>query len=233
MAKVYLIPNTISEEGLETLPAYLKDIVSRLRHFVVEEEREGRRFLKKLCPEIPLPACAFFVVNEHTAPKEFQGILEQISQRDMGLISEAGCPCVADPGAELVLLAHQQDREIVPLVGPSSIVLALMGSGLNGQNFAFNGYLPKEREARIRKIKLLEKRSLAEDQTQIFMDTPYRNQHVFEDILSHAQPQTFLCLAADLTGKEQDIKTLTVEEWKKRKPSLAKKPVLFLIHQRN
>ena len=130
------------------------------------------------------------------------------------------------------MLAHQRNFEIIPLVGPSSIILALMASGLNGQNFAFNGYLPKEREERIKKIKALEKRSLSENQTQIVMDTPYRNQHVFADILSYADPQTLLCLAMDLTGKEQYIKTLPVKAWKQMNFSLAKKPALFLIHKR-
>ena len=230
-AKLYLIPNTISDEGLSTIPSSIKDVVGQLRCFVVEEEREGRRFLKKICPELPLPECTLLVINEHTPSKELKEIFEKSRGQDIGLISEAGCPCVADPGAELVGLAHEDNWKIVPLVGPSSILLALMASGLNGQNFAFNGYLPKERAERIKKIKLLEKRSLAEDQTQIFMETPYRNQHVFDDLLAHCDAQTLVCLAMDLTGTEEYIKTLSVKEWKNIDRPLSKKPALFLIHK--
>ena len=229
MAKLYLIPNEISEEGLTTVPSYVKDIVRELRFFVVEEERGARRFLKKFVPELPLAECTFQALNEHSLPKDCQEILNKAGSKDIGIVSESGCPCVADPGRDLVALGHAQGFEILPLVGPSSILLALMASGLNGQNFAFNGYLPKEKDERVKRIKFLEKRSLAEGQTQIFMDTPYRNSHVFEDILSCCEPRTLLCLAIDLNGKEQFVKTLTVSEWKKQNFSIYKKPALFLI----
>ena len=231
MPKLYLIPNPISEEGLLTIPDYIERIVASLRYFIVEEEREGRRFLKQLCPSLPVAECKFFTLNEHTAAKELKTIFAEIPGKDGGLISDAGCPCVADPGAGLVLWAHQKNYEVIPLVGPSSILLALMASGLNGQNFAFNGYLPKERSERIKKIKLLEKRSLTENQTQIFMETPYRNQHVFEDLLSGLDSQTLLCVALDLTGQAQSIKTAAVKDWKKTAAALPKKPAVFLIHR--
>ena len=233
MAKLYLIPNTISEEGFSTIPSYIKAVVGSLRCFVVEEEREARRFIKKICPELPVAECTFFVMNEHSSPKECKEIFEKAGDQDFGIIPEAGCPCIADPGAELVLLAHQKNLEVIPLVGPSSILLALMASGLNGQNFAFNGYLPKEGEERIKKIKALERRSFTEDQTQIFMETPYRNQHVLEDILAHCDSQTFLCLAMGLTSPQQYIKTLSIAEWKKKGLSLPKQPALFLIYKFN
>ena len=230
-AKLYLIPNTISENNLATIPAYIKDIVGQLRYFVVEEERVGRRFLKQLSPPLPLSECGLFAVNEHSSSKDIKEVLEKIGGNDFGILSDAGCPCVADPGADLVLLAHQKGFQVVPLVGPSSILLALMASGLNGQSFAFNGYLPKEKEERVKKIKLLEKRSFTEKQSQIFMDTPYRNQHVFDDILANCDPKTLLSVATDLTGTEEDIKTLPVNEWKKRQYSLSKIPALFIIQK--
>lgn len=230
--KVYLIPNTISEDGGAVIPAYIQDIVGQLRYFVVEEEREGRRFLKKLSPQIPLPECVLFAVNEQSSPKEIKEVFEQVAGHDFGILSEAGCPCVADPGAEVVLLAHERNYQVVPLVGPSAILLALMASGLSGQNFAFNGYLPKDREERIRKIKSLEKKSLTENQSQIFMDTPYRNQHVFDDILMSCDPKTWLSVAVDLTGRAEFIKTLPISEWKKNTRSFAKEPALFIIQKK-
>jgi 16S rRNA (cytidine1402-2'-O)-methyltransferase len=233
-AKVYLIPSILSEEKVSppiTIPGYIQNITGQLRYFVVEEEREGRRFLKQLSPQLPLPECTFFVVNEHSSAQDIKDIFTRVAGHDFGIVSDAGCPCVADPGAELVALAHQHNLQVVPLVGPSSIILALMASGLNGQSFAFNGYLPKERDERIKKIKSLEKRSLTEHQSQIFMDTPYRNQHVFDDILSSCHPQTLLSVAVDLTGKEEYIKTLPVKGWIKAAVALPKKPALFIIQQ--
>jgi 16S rRNA (cytidine1402-2'-O)-methyltransferase len=152
-----------------------------------------------------------------------------LQEGDGAIISEAGCPCVADPGADLVLLAHQHHVDIIPLVGPCSIVMALMSSGLNGQNFAFNGYLPRDRQERVRKIKTLEERSLKEKQTQIFMEAPYRNQHILEDILASCQDKTFLCIACDVTSANQIIKTMRIKEWKEHPLNFDKKPALFLI----
>ena len=229
-ARLYLIPNTMSEESdSSVIPAYVVDVVSRIRYFFVEEERSARRFLKRLNPQFPLGECQLFLLNEHSHWQDVEKEFEQIQGNDIGIISEAGCPCVADPGAELVLLAHQKNMEVVPLIGPSSIVLALMASGLNGQNFAFNGYLPKEKDERIRKIKALEQRSSMEQQTQIFMEAPYRNQNLFEEIVSACADATLLSVAVDLTSTSEYIKTLSIKEWKRTPPQIRKREALFLI----
>ena len=229
-AKLYLIPNVIADEGgLDTIPSYAVSIVEKIRYFIVEEQRSAQRLLKRLRPNMRLDACVFFAYNEHVAAKEIEGFFKEASGQDIGVISEAGCPCVADPGAEVVLWAHQHNLEVIPFAGPSSILLALMASGLNGQNFAFNGYLPKDKEQRLSKIKALEKRSFLEQQTQIFMETPYRNDALLEDIISCCNPETFLCVAADLTSPTQWIKTLPIREWKTAKSSLKKKPAMFLL----
>lgn len=225
--KLYLIPNTIDAEAPEILPPYLTAAVKPIRHFFVEEEKSARRLLKKLDPAFPIQQCTFFSLNEHTPAAEVQKNFKAIADKDAGIISESGCPCVADPGAGLVLLAHQQKTEVVPLVGPSAIMLALMGSGLSGQNFAFNGYLPKDKPERIKAIKDLETRSVT--QTQIFMEAPYRNEALLDDLLTTLNPKTLLCLAYDLTSPAQHLKTLPVKEWKTNKPAMNKHPALFLI----
>ncbi len=230
LVKLYLIPNTISEGGdLNFFLSSFKEKLAHLRCFIVEDEASAQRLLKKVHPDFPVKDCAFFILNEHTPIKEVKKIFEETSRKDMGFISEAGCPCVADPGAEIVLLAHQKGIEVIPLVGPSSILLALMASGLNGQNFAFNGYLPREREERIKKIIDLERRSQIEQQTQIFMETPYRNQHMFADLVSCCHPETRLCLAVDIMGSRQSIKTLSMREWKKSSLLIEKKPTVFIL----
>ena len=232
--KLYLIPNAISDDGaLEKIPTYIAGIAASLRYFFVEEEKSARRLLKKLNPQMPISECVFFLLNEHTSSAQSQACLKNLGDQDAGIMSESGCPCVADPGADVVLLAHQKGMEVIPLVGPSSILLALMASGLNGQNFAFNGYQPKERNLRIKKIKELEARSLKEGQTQIFMDTPYRNQNVFEDALSSLSAQTLFCLVYDLTGSKQCIKTMTIKQWQGQNHKLEKRPALFLIENRS
>src|ERR1035437_170062 len=184
MPKLYLVPNTINEEGGNLLPDYIARAIMDVRVFFVEEPKSARRLLKALNAQFPLSDCRFFDLNVHSDPKQIQEYAKVLKEGDCAIISEAGCPCVADPGADLVFIAHQNKIEIIPLVGPSSILLALMASGLNGQNFAFNGYLPKDRQQRVQKIKMLEDRSKKEKQTQIFMEAPYRNQNILEDILS-------------------------------------------------
>jgi 16S rRNA (cytidine1402-2'-O)-methyltransferase len=229
-SKLFLIPNVISEE--ESSPAIsgnLAGIVKNLRLFFVEEEKAARKLLRKIDSSFPLLECEFVLLNEHTDPKDISDYLKKIENKDAGMISESGCPCVADPGAELVLKAHKQGIEVVPLVGASSIILALMASGLTGQSFSFNGYLPKDKPSRLQKLKTLERRSALEHQTQIFMETPYHNQSLFEDILSVCGKNTLLCIACDLTGLQQSVNTMTVGEWKDKKVSLNKKPVLFLL----
>jgi 16S rRNA (cytidine1402-2'-O)-methyltransferase len=229
MPKLYLVPNSINEEGGNLLPDYIARQIKDVRVFFVEEPKSGRRLLKSLDANFPLGECRFFDLNEHSNLQEVQGYVKILKEGDCAIISEAGCPCVADPGADLVFLAHQNKIEIIPLVGPSSILLALMACGLNGQNFAFNGYLPKDRQERTQKIKMLEARSLKEKQTQIFMETPYRNQSILEDILAVAQERTHLCIACDITGPHQMIKTMSIKEWKKTPINIDKKPALFLI----
>lgn len=229
--KLYLIPNFISENNDPRLIApYIAETIKDVRLFFVEEEPAAQRFLKKINPQLKdFNGYQFFVLNEHTLLKEAKIFFEKNLDKNMGLISESGMPCVADPGAEVVLWAHHHNIEVVPLIGPSSIFLALSASGLNGQNFAFAGYLPKEKEQRAKEIKELEKRSAAEKQTQIFMETPYRNENVFKELLEACHPDTLLCIAVDLTGQDQHIKTLPVSAWRKANFAWKKKPALFLL----
>jgi 16S rRNA (cytidine1402-2'-O)-methyltransferase len=226
--QIFLIPNTIAQDD-SRLPAGLAAAIAHVRLFFVEEPKSARRLLKQLNPDFPLQQCQFFDLNEHTKPAQIKDYVTFLQKEDGGIVSESGCPCVADPGSDLVLLAHQNNIEIVPLVGPSSILLALMSSGLNGQSFAFNGYLPKEQSERIKKIKALEKRALQEGQTQIFMETPYRNQNMFDDLIKNLEAKTFLCIACDIQGPQQLIRTKTVEQWRKSNLSLPKAPALFII----
>ncbi len=232
--KLYLIPTLISEDAPSgVIPEYAAKIAGQLRIFFVEEEKSARRSLKKMIPSLPLPECTFFLLNEHTKAGEIQQYLENILNKDAGVISEAGCPCVADPGADVVLLAHQNHMEVIPLIGPSAVFLALMASGLNGQNFAFHGYLSKDKDTRAKKLKELERRSLAEQQTQIFMEAPYHNDSMLDDILAVCARETLLCVACDLTAPTQFIKTMLTQDWKKQKPLLNKRPALFLIQKKN
>jgi len=232
-ARLYLIPNFLTAEaGIDAISSYIINIVKNLRYFMVEEERSARRFLRKFEPEFPLQECVFFELSEHTPFEKAQEFFNAHAKQDIGVIPEVGCPCVADPGAEIVLLAHQKGVEVVPLIGPSSILLALMASGLNGQNFVFSGYLPKEGKERLAKIKELEKRSFLEGQAQIFMETPYHNENLFKEIISVCEPNTLVTVACDLTAPTQYIKTLSVKEWQKTKVSLHKKPTIFLIQKR-
>ena len=228
--KLYLIPNTLTDQAsINVLPAYLGLAIEQVRFFAVEEDKAARRVLKKINPQISFDQIVFVKLNEHTKPQDVEKILAEAGNQDIGIISEAGCPGVADPGAELVLLAHRRNWEVVPLVGPSAILLALMASGLTGQNFCFHGYLPKEKESRIQKLKMLEKRSTLEPQTQIFMETPYRNENIFEDILNSCGAETLLCIACDLSAPTQFIKTLPIKEWRSKKISLHKRPAVFLV----
>jgi len=230
MSKLYLIPNTINnEEERNLLPDYIAREIQDVRTFFVEEPKSARRLLKRLNAQFPLGESRFYDLNEHTPLKQVEAYIKILQEGDGAIISEAGCPCVADPGADLVLLAHCHHVDIMPLVGPCAIVMALMGSGLNGQNFAFNGYLPRDRHERTRKIKQLEERSLKEKQTQIFMEAPYRNQNILKDILGACQDKTYLCVACDITCSNQIIKTMRIKEWKKNSLNFDKKPALFLV----
>jgi 16S rRNA (cytidine1402-2'-O)-methyltransferase len=228
-AKLYLIPNTLTENAqANDLPGSVASAIKDVRVFFVEEPKSARALLKKLNPAFPLSECKYIDLNEHASIREVETALKEAGPVDMAIISEAGYPCVADPGADLVRLAHQKGIEVVPLIGASSIILALAASGLGGQNFAFNGYLPKDKDERLKKIKALEQRS-KEGQTQIVMETPYRNQNILEDFLRACQPKTLLCVASDLTGPSQMIKTAQVSQWKAANIQLQKKPTLFLL----
>ena len=230
---LYLIPNLLGDTPVEqVLPPYNHEIIMGIRHFIVEDVRTARRFLKLVDRSIDIDQLTFYTLNKHTNPDEVASMLRPLEEGSpMGVISEAGCPAVADPGADVVAIAQRKGLQVVPLVGPSSIILAVMGSGFNGQSFAFNGYLPIEPDERIKVLKKLEQRAYTENQTQLFIETPYRNAKMMADILKACRPQTHLCIAAGLTTKEEYIKTRTVKEWTGHLPQLEKIPCIFLIYK--
>ena len=230
---LYLIPNLLGETPVEqVLPPYNREIILGIRHFIVEDVRTARRFLKLVDRSIDIDQLTFYTLNKHTNPEEVASMLKPLEEgSSMGVISEAGCPAVADPGADVVAIAQRKGLQVVPLVGPSSIILAVMGSGFNGQSFAFNGYLPIEPDERIKTLKKLEQRAYTENQTQLFIETPYRNTKMMADILKACRPQTHLCIAAGLTTKDEYIKTHTVKEWTGKLPQLEKTPCIFLIYK--
>ena len=210
----------------------LSESNSGIRHFIVEDIRSARRFLKKVDREIDIDALTFYPLNKHTSPDDISGYLQPlVGGASMGVISEAGCPAVADPGADVVAIAQRKKLKVVPLVGPSSIILSVMASGFNGQSFAFHGYLPIEPGERAKKLKALEQRVYAENQTQLFIETPYRNHKMVEDILLNCRPQTKLCIAANITCEGEYIQTRTVKDWKGHVPDLSKIPCIFLLYK--
>lgn len=230
---LYLLPVTLGDTPIEkVLPLYNTDIIRGIRHFIVEDVRSARRFLKKVDREIDIDGLTFYALNKHTSPNDIAGFLEPLmAGHSMGVISEAGCPAVADPGADVVAIAQRKNLKVVPLVGPSSIILSVMGSGFNGQSFAFHGYLPIESGERAKKLKALEQRVYNEDQTQLFIETPYRNHKMIEEILQACRPQTKLCIAANITCEGEFIKTRTIKEWKGHIPDLSKVPCIFLLYK--
>lgn len=227
-----MIPVTLGgSKYSEVIPDFVASITRKLRVFIVEDLRSARRFLKTLDKEFPINECSFLEMNEHTPDRQISEFLEPLLEgNDAGIMSEAGMPGIADPGAKLIALAHLKNIKVVPLVGPSSIILALAASGLNGQNFSFNGYLPVNQTERAIKIKELERRS-ASGFSQIFMETPYRNQKLLEAIVQICNNHTMLCIAADLTLPSEEIRTLPISEWKKKMPDLTKRPVIFILQQ--
>lgn len=229
---LYLIPVLLGDTTTErVLPSYNKEIILGIRHFIVEDVRSARRFLKTVDKDINIDELQFFPLNKHTSPQDISGYLKPLEDGNpMGVISEAGCPAVADPGADVVAIAQRKNLSVVPLVGPSSIILSVMASGFNGQSFAFNGYLPIEPAERAKKLKILEQRASTEHQTQIFIETPYRNNKMVEDILKNCRPQTRLCIAANITCEDEYIKTKTLKEWKGKVPDLSKIPCIFLLY---
>ncbi len=228
---LYLIPTTLGDnEPLEVLPLSVKKIVEITDHYIVENEKTARRFIKKITPKKSQPSLQLHVLNKYTQDQELPTFLEAIFQgKNVGLLSEAGCPGVADPGAEIVKIAHQKGIRVVPLVGPSSILMAMMASGMNGQNFAFNGYLPIDSHERKRAIKQLEKRAGDLQQSQAFIETPYRNDKLLADLTTILSGNTRLCIACDITLSTEYIKTLTINEWKKTSVNLHKRPTMFVI----
>lgn len=230
---LYLIPNLLGDTPVEqVLPPYNHEIIMGIRHFIVEDVRTARRFLKLVDRSIDIDQLTFYTLNKHTNPEEVASMLRPLEEGSpIGVISEAGCPAVADPGADVVAIAQRKGLQVIPLVGPSSIILAVMGSGFNGQSFAFNGYLPIEPDERIKTLKKLEQRAYTENQTQLFIETPYRNAKMMADILKACRPQTHLCIAAGLTTKDEYIKTRTVKEWNGHLPSIEKIPCIFLIYK--
>jgi 16S rRNA (cytidine1402-2'-O)-methyltransferase len=233
---LYLIPVTLGDENItallpKSLPPEVIKTAQNLENFVVESEKSARHFLSTIKTAKPVRELTLNLLNEHTPDKDIAALLAPLlAGKDVGLMSDAGCPGVADPGARLVELAHQKSIRIVPFVGPSSILLSLMASGLNGQQFAFLGYLPIDKTARNQKLKEIEKRSLTHKETQIFIETPYRNQHMLEGILSVCQPNTRLCVACDISLATETILTKSIVSWKKAPlPDLHKRPTVFLL----
>ena len=233
-AALYLLPVTLGDTPVsQVLPAYNKEIILGLKHFIVEDVRSARRFLKKVDSSIVIDELTFYPMGKHASHDVFSSYLKPLEQGvPMGVLSEAGCPAVADPGADVVAIAQRKGLRVIPLVGPSSMILAVMASGFNGQSFAFNGYLPINPGERTQKIKSLEQKVYQEHQTQLFIETPYRNAKMIDDMLRTCKPSTRLCIAAGITCAEEYIRTKTVKEWKETTlPDLSKIPAIFLIYK--
>lgn len=230
---LYFIPVPLTEDTTpqQVLPPDVIRQMHQLRHFIVENEKTARHFLGASGHPVPMREITLTLLNKDTPSKDLQKLLQPLQQGvDVGLMSEAGCPGIADPGAALAAVAHHKGIRVTPLIGPSSLLLALMASGLNGQKFTFLGYLPSEKNERIKTIKGIEFDSRKQQATQLFIETPFRNQHVLEDLISHLQAQTKLCVASNVSGKEELIVTKTVADWKKGSlPDLHKKPTVFLL----
>lgn len=227
--KVYLIPTVLHEESIETIPAYLLDAVKDCAVFFVENEKTARRFLKKLWREIVIDDYQWFAIHkaEENVKQQFLQLLSE--GKNIGIISEAGCPGVADPGQVLIEAAQQKNYTVKPLVGPSSILLSLMASGMNGQCFQFHGYLPIDGLERKKKIKELEMDSIKRNCTQIFIETPYRNNALIKDVLENCRPDTRFCIAVDITAASENIKTKKIADWKKEIPDIHKRLAIFLL----
>lgn len=229
---LYLIPTRLGDNPpLAVLPLSIKKTLEKVNHYIVENEKSARRFIKRVAPSKNQSKLSINVLNKYTLEEETITYLNACDEGlDAGLISEAGCPSIADPGSEIVKLAHEKNIRVVPLVGPSSIVLALMSSGMNGQSFAFNGYIPIDKQERKQEIKRLEKLSFERNQTQIFIETPYRNNQLLADLVRILHPSTRLCTACDLTLPTEDIQSRRVEDWKQKGlPDFHKRPCIFLI----
>lgn len=231
LGTLFLIPNALGDTApLEVIPMSVKKTIEDLRHFVFEKEKAGRAYVKRISPKVPQNTIAVFLLNKFTTPEELLDMLTPLKNgENMGLITDAGCPGIADPGADLVALAHQNNIRVTPLVGPSSILLAVMASGLNGQSFAFNGYLPIDKAERKKAIKQFEKKSKEIQQTQVFIETPYRNNALLEELCKSLHPETRLSVACDITLPTEHIKTQTAANWKNNKEDFLRRPAVFSI----
>nr|WP_314866159.1 SAM-dependent methyltransferase [uncultured Flavobacterium sp.] len=233
LGKLYLIPTTMGEsDPMDVLPQTVKRAIEFIDYYIVENEKTARKSIKAVLPEKKQSELVLFALNKHTDEREHLSFIQPLLEgKNVGLMSEAGCPGVADPGAVIVKLAHEKGIQVIPLVGPSSILLAIMASGMNGQSFTFNGYLPIDKGEKKSALKNLEKLSFDKNQSQIFIETPYRNNKLLEDILQALQPATHLCIATDITLPTEYIKTLRVADWKKTKVDLHNRPTIFIIHK--
>jgi len=233
LGKLYMIPVPLGEnDPAEVLAPTVRATIARIDDYIVENEKTARRFIKSIYPEKVQSSLRLSSLNKHTQPEELQAMLMPCLQgKDAGIMSESGCPGVADPGAILVKMAHEKGIQVVPLVGPSSILLALMASGMNGQSFAFNGYLPIDKAEKKSALKFYERLSAEKNQSQIFIETPYRNHKLLDDLTQTLQPNTLLCIAADITLASEFIKTQRVADWKKSKIDIDKRPAIFIIHK--
>jgi len=231
IGKLYLIPTTLGEtEPLEVLPISIKRAIENINHYVVENEKSARRFIKKISPRKSQPNLHLSLLNKYTEAAAIPTFLDPCLEGiDMGVLSEAGAPGIADPGAEVVKFAHEKNIQVIPLVGPSSIFLALMASGMNGQNFAFNGYLPIDAGERKKAVKKLERVSRENDQSQIFIETPYRNDKLLAELVRSLSPKTNLCIACDITLPTEYIATKSIGDWKNSPVELHKRPAIFII----
>jgi 16S rRNA (cytidine1402-2'-O)-methyltransferase len=229
--KLFLIPVTLGDiSPLEVLPLSVKKVVGMVDHYIVENEKTARKFIKSIYPSKSQPSLQFSTINKFTDKSELPAFLQAcLEGKNMGLMSEAGVPGIADPGADVIAIAHEKGIRVQPLVGPSSILMAMMSSGLNGQNFAFNGYLPIDKQERRKKIKELESGSIKNQQSQSFIETPYRNNKMLEELLLSLSGNTKVCIACDISLPTEFIKTLTVDLWKKQIPELHKRPAIFII----
>lgn len=231
--ELYLIPVTLGDSPVDhVIPAPTLEILKKLDHFIVEDLRSARRFLRKAGFKAAFDDVHFYLLNEHSKEEDLDEMLNALMKgNSAGILSEAGVPAVADPGTRIVDLAHRHGIKVIPLVGPSSILLALMASGMNGQSFRFHGYLPVKNPARTNSIRQIERSALDSGETQVFMETPYRNMNLLEEILKTCRDETMLCLAADISLDTEFIKTKTVHEWKKNLPGIHKRPAIFLINR--
>ncbi len=231
VGKLYLVPTMLGDSApLEVLPISIKRTIENVDHYIAENEKSARRFIKRISPTKNQPDLQFELLNKYTEPSEIPSFLDPcIRGLDMVLLSEAGAPGIADPGADVVRIAHQKQIRVVPLVGPSSITMAMMASGMNGQNFSFTGYLPIDNDLRTKAIKSMEKLSFETGQAQIFIETPYRNEKLFKELVRKLKPTTLLCMATDITLPSEQIQTKTINEWRTMEVDIQKRPTVFIV----